>query len=104
MIEQNVTVTAPFPEIEQAERDKSVHNSFKELEDRTAREAEAELNAKLDQINSSGDLSSLSDMKLRIQFVEKFGVDRFSALNLKHIQRQSQERRAAELARKKHSK
>lgn len=93
------TIEVPYPEIEQQNADKSIRQQFLELQAREAAEALAAQNARLDQINTSGDLSSLkTDMSLRIKFVERFGSARFGELNLRFTQAQAKAKRDAELA------
>lgn len=90
MAEQSVTVTVPYPEIEQQNADKSIRQQFEELQAREAREAEAALNQRLDSLNTSGDLSEVKrDLSLRVKFVNKFGWQRFAQLNSTYTQHQT---------------
>lgn len=91
----------PFPEVTKASEDKSIREQFLELQAREKREVEAALNAKLDSINTSGDIAELkANLKLRCQWVDKYGWKAFADLNGRHLRRQIKEKAEAELAAK----
>jgi len=96
---------APFPEQEKNQQDKSIHQQYQELLAREERERQQVLDAKLAQINSTGDIAELKkDMRLKIAFVGKFGSQRFADLNLKYLQSAREASRKAETEEELHQR
>jgi len=95
------TFEPPFPEEQNRSDREFLAEGLAKLNEREAAQPARELDAKLDQANTSGNIDDIrSNSKLTIQFIQKFGPERWGQLTLKHdrARRVAQERKETQEA------